>query len=423
MPDDNFKRNHYVPVWYQRRFIPDDFKEQKYYYLDLNPQIRTSGNHQYKRNSVLRWGPKGCFCEDDLYTTKFGKWESREIEKEFFGVIERLGFSAIDYFTNFEHPSANGDMLNAFVPYMSIQKLRTIKGINNLSKIADISNKNLVLYTLQNLQNIYCAIWSECVWCIADASNSDTKFIISDHPVTIYNQACFPESKWCRGINDPDIRCVGSHTIFPLSLNKILLLTNLSWARDPYQNPLNVRPNPNYFRTTLFNFMQIQTRRMLSEYEVNEINYIIKKRAYRYIAAGKKEWLYPEKNITSTNWTNFGVKYLLMPDPRSMIFSSEVTIGYSNKKYDWFDPYGRKPWQRDYDDKELHEKEWLTFNAFRGEYARKFGPRRRGVSCEFNRPEPLEDSADYHKSLMEGENYHKQKLKELIRSRKNKKSS
>jgi hypothetical protein len=67
---------------------------------------------------------------------------------------------------------------------------------------------------------------------IADASFSPTKFIVSDHPVTLYNPGCFPQSKCCRGHQDPDIRLVGTHTIFPLSRDKLLILTNVSWVRS-----------------------------------------------------------------------------------------------------------------------------------------------------------------------------------------------
>jgi hypothetical protein len=38
------------------------------------------------------------------------------------------------------------------------------------------------------LRNLYCAIWTECVWLLADASRSPTKFLVSDHPVTVYNR-------------------------------------------------------------------------------------------------------------------------------------------------------------------------------------------------------------------------------------------
>ena len=111
---------------------------------------------------------------------------------------------------------------------MSTQKLRTPKGLGWLSKRAGTTDRNKILSFMIKLRQLNCAIWTECIWLIADASQSNTKFIISDHPVTVYNRRCGPRSQWCRDFEDPDISFHGTHTIFPLSLDKILILTNLS---------------------------------------------------------------------------------------------------------------------------------------------------------------------------------------------------
>ncbi len=198
--------------------------------------------------------------------------------------------------------------------------------------------------------------------------------------------------------------------LFPLSLDKILILTNLSWVRNPYGHPRKARPNFYPFRNTIFNFTQIQTGRMLNEVEVNEINYVIKNRAYRYVAAARKEWLYPENKIPSQQWGDLGQGYLFMPDPRSVTFSSEVIIGYDNKRADIFDEYGRKPWHPDYNNKSGRDKEWLSFHAFQGEFARVFGSKRRGSAFEFGNIDHTEDSPDYHAYHLRLEKENKQKL-------------
>ena len=41
----------------------------------------------------------------------------------------------------------------------------------------------------------------------------------------------------------------------------------------------------------------------------------------------------------------FSSGYLLMPDPRSVDFSSGIVIGSDNHRSDAFDEYGRKPSQ------------------------------------------------------------------------------
>jgi hypothetical protein len=45
------------------------------------------------------------------------------------------------------------------------------------------------------------------------------------------------------------------------------------------------------------NLLDTQFGRELEEDEVLRINYILKRRATRYIAAAEEEWLYPEKRV------------------------------------------------------------------------------------------------------------------------------
>lgn len=404
-----FTRNHYVPEWFQYRFIPPACKEKKFYYLDLKPETRVSKGHRYSRSAMLRWGPPRCFCRDDLYTTVLGEWKSTKIEENFFGPVDDKGKHAVEYLANFEHPSADRDMFRAILRYMSIQKLRTPKGLASLAGITDTSGKNDLLIRMQELQQLFCAIWAECIWSIADASNSATKFILSDHPITVYNEGCFPASKFCRAHSDPEIWLSGTHTIFPLSSDKILILTNLSWVQDRYGNPLKERPNPNPFRRAMFNVMKIQTGRMLSDEEVNEINFIIKRRAYRYIAAAERDWLYPEKQIPTNRWDRLGGGYLLMPDPRDVSFGDELIIGYRSGGSVMFDEYGRQPGQPRYNDKERRKYEHDTHLAFQGEFARVFGPQRRGTSYQFGRKHENIDTPDFHKYHLSLEQKYKPK--------------
>jgi hypothetical protein len=296
----DYSHNHYVPVWYQRRFMQEG--QSRYWYLDLRPDRVERDGHTHVRRSLLHWGRKSCFAQDDLYTVKWGNWINVDIERHFFGRIDREGRRAVEYFTAFDHDGGDRAAFQQLLTYMSVQKLRTPKGLAWLADAARSGHRNLDLILLQEIQNIYCAIWTECVWQIADASQSPTKFIVSDHPVTVYNRVCFPLSRYCTGFNDPDIRMVGTHTYFPLSLEKILILTNLAWVRNPYQSELRFRPNPNFFRGAIFNYLAIQLGRMLTEEEVRQINLITKKRAYRYIAAAEEEWLYPERFLQNDHW-------------------------------------------------------------------------------------------------------------------------
>jgi hypothetical protein len=114
--------------------------------------------------------------------------------------------------------------------------------------------------------------------------------------------------------------------LFPLSSERLLILTNRLWACNPHRPPIEMRPKPNFFRGAMFNFLEIQARRVLSEQEIREINYIIKRRGYRYIAAGREEWLYPEERVKGP-WKSLGGGFLLMPDPRSLHPGAEIIIG------------------------------------------------------------------------------------------------
>ena len=162
---------------------------------------------------------------------------------------------------------------------MSVQKPRTPKGLAHLAHLTKLKSKNVVLLAMQRFQNLHCAIWAESVWAIAEAENCATKFIVSDHPVSVYNRIAFLTRCFAAASTIPRFGDNGSHTIFPLSPTKVLILTNLSWVRNPYGNANRLRPNPNPLRTAMFKFTDIQIGRQLSETEVNQINFVIKKRA------------------------------------------------------------------------------------------------------------------------------------------------
>ena len=206
-------------------------------------------------------------------------------------------------------------------------------------------DRNEVLLAIQQLQNLYCAIWTEAVWSLIDATQTQTKFILSDHPVTVYNRDCFPNSESCRDFRDPDIRCVGTHTIFPLSPTRALVLTNHSWVRNPQLRQLSSDRTRTFFVRLCFITQAYKPDVSSTRSKINQINFIIKKRAYRYVAAAEEAWLYPERNIPSEHWRKLDDRYLLMPDPRSVTVSEEIVIGYDNRRSEIFDLDGRRPGQ------------------------------------------------------------------------------
>jgi hypothetical protein len=365
-----YRHNHYVPIWYQERFMLPG--QTRYWRLDLNPDVVWK---QKKRNDLHNWSPQRIFAQDDLYTTRWGNFINTDIERFFFGRLDNVAPEAIDFLSTFNYRTYKKNYFQDFMTYMSVQKLRTPKGLAALEGLANSYDRNATLILIQELKRMHCAIWTECVWQIAEATNSPTKFIISDHPVTVYNRACPPLSKYCRVGNDPDIRLHATHTYFPLSLEKVLILTNLSWVRNPYQSEVGVRPNPDLFRTAMFKMTRVQTGRMLSEDEVLLINSITKRRAHRYIAAAEKEWLYPEKYASTDHWKKFGDGWLLMPEPRLVHMGGKIVIGYKGGGGTSFSAYGHRPWQKGYEDQDREAKEWKTLERFKAEWAMKFGPK------------------------------------------------
>jgi hypothetical protein len=128
----------------------------------------------------------------------------------------------------------------------------------------------------------------------------------------------------------------------------------------------------------MFNFLDIQRGRQLLEAEVLVINQILKRRAYRYVAAGKEEWLYPERRRRVT-WREPGEEALLMPDPRPLSPNSEVILGYRGGATTAMDAYGRLPGQPDYAKEMASDEDWTPLLRWQAEFEARFGPEYRGA--------------------------------------------
>lgn len=122
-------KHHYVPEWYQRRFMFEG--QNAYFRLDLSPEIiRTQAGKIVKKGEILLKGPGKFFFETDLYTTKYFNLENDDIEKYLFGKIDTDGVAAISAMASPDwmrdiHPH----ILN-YYEYMDAQRLRTPKGLN-----------------------------------------------------------------------------------------------------------------------------------------------------------------------------------------------------------------------------------------------------------------------------------------------------
>ena len=375
MPTDFTTINHYVPQWYQQRFIPAALKERKYHYLDMAPERVADGSPKgfHLRNERRHLGPINCFEQEHLYTLFFGGNATDVIEKKFFGKIDDAGSAALELFLDYEWTNVEHHTIHDFIDFIGAQKLRTPKGLDHLKLVAKGADHRQALVYMQQLRQVYVTMWMECVWEVLCCDNSPTKFIVSDHPVATYNKGLFPLSESCTYPKDAGIELLGTHTIFPLSLNRCLVLTNLGYVRNPAVNPIKPRENPRAYQQTMFDMRTIQTGRQIAERDVQAINFIIKKRARRFIAAGEKEWLYPEKQFHKTLWNKLGDQFFLMPDPRKMQFSTEFVMGFEGGGGFGVDEYGRPPNRKDVDVKALRDREWNTFHKHQKLWESKFG--------------------------------------------------
>jgi hypothetical protein len=389
-----FRHNHYVPRWYQERFLPDDRRQRELYRLDkVGQTVQDAKGQQLTPPPVSRRPLKDCFAQDDLYTLWFGNTSSTALERHFFGSLDSRGRDAVAHWTDYAWQSADGEAARNLLTFMSTQKLRTPKGLDWLAARLGTRQPAAILAAVVQLGQLFSSLWAECVWQIADATDSPTKFIVSDHPVTVYNRACPRHDALCKGAGDPDIHLNGTHTIFPLSLDKVLILTNRSWAIDPYRSPLEPRPHPDYQHDTFFSFLDIQLGRKLDEQEVRAINFIIKSRAYRYVAAAEEDWLFPERHLPKGKWSGLGGRHFLMPDPRSLTYGGEVMFGYDDDRPSLiFDAYGRTPSNPEYGHDLLPAPGEDPLYRFKGEFARMFGPTRRGRRYD----EAEVDTDEYH---------------------------
>ncbi|MDP2430760.1 MAG: DUF4238 domain-containing protein [Pseudomonadota bacterium] len=354
-------RNHYVPQWYQRRFLP--IGQSKLWYLDLRPDpIRRPDGTTTTRKALRHLGPVNCFLQDHLYTLCFGPYETDVLEKSFFGKVDTTGEKAVTFFSDYGMREGVHEAFNGMINYLSAQLFRTPKGLRMLQALAKSEDHQQTLKTLSIAGQVYHTIWIESVWAVKHCKDSPTKLIISDSPVTTYNRQVYPSSDEIRSFGMAHIERIGTQTLFPLDSDHCLIITNLQYVRNPKGNALNIRENPRYYAPAHFDLRKVQRGHALEEQEVVAINYILKTHANRYIASTNQEWLYPEKALTERKWPKLGgSRFALQADPRLVSFTTAIISGgdkgsWGYNEYGHFDLDGPRA-------KKLREVEWKTFQA------------------------------------------------------------
>ncbi|MAX51815.1 MAG: hypothetical protein CMH22_07510 [Methylophaga sp.] len=345
------RNNHYVPQWHQNGFI-DERDNQLRHLKRRDIQLKDGSTKVvYGKN----WFTAAqCFYEKDLYSTFFGSFVNDDIERKLFGPIDDNGADAVKAFLTDDQAQWHHNFQDFFT-YLDVQKLRTPKGLDWVKTKYPELNQIQLMTEMQALRTIHCTLWAEGVRELVSAEESDIKFILSDHPVTIFNYACPPDSELCAYPNDPDIAFKGSQTIFPLDKNRCLILTNLEYAKDPNgTNPLEQRTNATRIRESMVNTINFIAKRKLKKDEVTKINHIIKSRSKDAIAAGKETWLYPEDRLTC-KWSE--LRHVLLPPTEELYkFGGEMYAGYEDGSTYYQDEFGRTSPQNENLKKETNEK-------------------------------------------------------------------
>lgn len=363
--------HHYVPRWYQKRFLKSD--QKKFQYLDLHPETISHGPHRHRRRDLLHWGPARCFCADELYTVKFGDWLSDEIERRFFGAIDSQGRHSLQAVAEFEglRRGLNTAAFGFLPQYMDAQRMRTPRGLERLQSLIDIRDRSQTLMAMQYLFQLHTTMWSEGIWEIVQARQSPTKFILTDEPVTFFNAKVFPGSKIGKYPGDVGLDKIGTRTLFPLGIDSCLLITHVQLVRNPWSDILASRLNARAYQPTMMSLLDIQFGRELDEDEVLRINLIMKRRATRYIAAAEEEWLHPEERVSIQHWSNLDDDWFLFPHLWKVTFAGGKFARYSDGRTWAADEYGYHPGDPNYDDKRRREKEWGLFQKAQRVWARK----------------------------------------------------
>ncbi|MGO4307979.1 DUF4238 domain-containing protein [Cupriavidus sp. RAF12] len=337
-------RHHYVPQWYQRGFLGDG--QTAFKVLDLKPPVfrDKAGNVRGTGPSILTKGPAALFWEPDLYATRFMGVENDDIERWLFGAIDKSGQTAINAWLNEDYDNVHQTYWHMY-EFMDALRLRTPRGLRFVSSMGKARDRNSVLMLMQQLRRMHCIMWAEGTLEIVNASQSATKFIFSDHPVTLYNSHVFPQDPAIPSGYDPHLHWLGTQTLFPFDKERLYVLTHVEFAHSP--GPAKARKertNARYFdeANPMVRYDDCIRGRCLTEKQVLEVNYIIKSGAERYIAGRSEHDLYPERHLKTTQWNKIG-KFLLPSKDKVLRQSGYTVMKTTSGRYHFQDQFGRRP--------------------------------------------------------------------------------
>ncbi len=273
---------HYVQQAYQEGFYDDG--KTSYWILDKNLLVKSNG--QVENNAPRNRGTRVCFEEKYFYASGLYK-EKDFLEKNFFGPIDKNGIVAIKYMASEDKhllPAKNIGL--TLLNYISAQKFRTPKGLELIYQTNPKMTREVLLEALQEVHQNMVITLGESVIKILDASSCATKFLVSDTPVIEWNPYALQE--------DIDLYLLkGTRVIFPVNKNTCLVFTprelvENGLSKKDYTQP---RINARKYGSLIFDIRKLENSKPIENSEVEAVNKLIKERALRYVAGGKKEYL------------------------------------------------------------------------------------------------------------------------------------
>ncbi|WP_336763999.1 DUF4238 domain-containing protein [Asaia sp. VD9] len=348
------RKNHYVPQWHQERFFTP--AKTTHCLLDLSPSTFKRRDGTTASGRSLFYSPTSrAFVEQDLYSTFFGFEINDEIERIFFGDIDKRGADAVRAFCG-EDQGAWREHFRDLFDFLDIQKLRTPKGlawlrlqypeIGRLGEILPRAAQNQLMVEMQGIRMLNVTTWTTGVREIVSAEQANVKFLLSDHPVTVYNHAIPPSDARNRYPADPSTALKGSQTLFPLGSDHLLILTNLEYARNPETDPCVKRTFAKNYHSTIVSATEFIRRRYLTDDQVAEVNLVIKTGACRYVAGSRREDLYPER-VVSKSWADLRTTFL-PPTDQLHHFGGEIFASFENGDVYHQDEFGRSEKPREW---------------------------------------------------------------------------
>jgi hypothetical protein len=351
--------HHYVPIWYQRRFLAPG--ETKLAILNLFPEKRSRPDGTFAvLPSVHHRAPSGWFSIPHLYDIASSGLPSDFVEKKWFGDIDTYGarglvaLSEDDFNTWHEHHRHFFDQLGA-------QKLRTPRGLAFLKAISKNTEQDALMQNLLDLTDMFTTMWVEGKMEIFETESTESRFVFTDSPVTFFNRYFGPmESR--RG-QDPAFSWKGTQTLYPLDPQRLLVFTHLEGTKILTREVATQhRTNARFQKNTIAKTNDCIRGRKLSREQVRQVNCVLKMAAYEYVAAQHPDDLYPEKQGALVAWkdTALGLIPEFETHPGGRIFMSFEDGGFITQ-----DEHGRTPRTQAEADEFKAEAERMRQHLFR----------------------------------------------------------